>query len=76
MPVTDRAFLDRYYRQGMYTYLTEPRSLDMMITSRGCPFDCSFCFKVERAYRFRSVDMVMAEFDVLKSRGVRAIHIM
>jgi radical SAM superfamily enzyme YgiQ (UPF0313 family) len=48
----------------------------MMITSRGCPFDCSFCFKVERAYRFRSVDMVMAEFDVLKSRGVRAIHIM
>jgi len=76
LPVTDRAFLDRYYKRGMYSYLTEGRRLDMLVTARGCPYNCTFCFKVERKYRFRSAESVMTEFEALRSRGVRAVHIM
>ena len=76
LPTTDRSFLDRYYRKGMYSHLVVASGLDMMITSRGCPFNCSFCFKVERRYRFRNVDSVMEKFDLLKSREGRHVHIM
>ncbi|MGO9084337.1 MAG: B12-binding domain-containing radical SAM protein [Candidatus Sulfotelmatobacter sp.] len=76
LPVPDRSFLDRYYRQGFYGYVAVASKIDLMITSRGCPYECSFCFKVERRYRFRGVDSVMAEFDLLKSRGIKHVHIM
>jgi len=38
-----------------------------MITSRGCPYDCSFCFKglFGRTYRQRSVDSVIREMNEL-----------
>jgi anaerobic magnesium-protoporphyrin IX monomethyl ester cyclase len=75
LPQINRGFLDRYYRQRMYWDMAAKGRLDMMISSRGCPYDCSFCFKVERSYRFRSVDHVMAEFEELRRRGVRSIHI-
>lgn len=76
LPVPRRSFLDRYHRRGMYGYITMGTGLDMMITSRGCPYRCSFCFKVETKYRFRNVESVMAEFDLLRRRGVRHVHIM
>jgi anaerobic magnesium-protoporphyrin IX monomethyl ester cyclase len=76
LPQTDRKYLDRYYSQGFYSYLTEQDKVDMMVTARGCPFACTFCFKMERRYRFRSAESVMEEFDILKSRGVTAVHIM
>jgi radical SAM superfamily enzyme YgiQ (UPF0313 family) len=49
---------------------SEPaRTIAHMITSRGCPFDCSFCcLKVIslRRYRARSVDSVIEEIRHLK----------
>lgn len=71
----ERRFLDKYYQRHMYWDMAAKGRLDMMISSRGCPYDCSFCFKVERRYRFRSVDHVMAEFEELRRRGVRSIHV-
>ncbi len=47
----------------------------MMMTSRGCPYRCTFCFKVEPRFRWRSIEHVLAEFDSLARRGVKAIHI-
>jgi radical SAM superfamily enzyme YgiQ (UPF0313 family) len=76
LPIARRSFLDRYYQKSMYGYLTVNSGLDMMITSRGCPYRCSFCFKVEKRYRFRSSESVLAEMDMLQSRGVRHLHIM
>jgi radical SAM superfamily enzyme YgiQ (UPF0313 family) len=36
-----------------------------MITSRGCPFNCSYCFKspIDRHVRFRSKENVIAEIE-------------
>jgi radical SAM superfamily enzyme YgiQ (UPF0313 family) len=71
LPQINRALLDECYRRGIYWNLSAHGKMDMMITSRGCPYDCSFCFKVERKYRFRSVDHLMPEFEALRKRGVR-----
>lgn len=39
-----------------------------IFTSRGCPYDCNFCFKSTFGYKFRprSVENVIAEIDFLK----------
>jgi len=47
-----------------------------VLTSRGCPFHCSFCSKAVfgSTYRTRSIDGVMKEIDILASQfGVREI---
>lgn len=47
-----------------------------MITSRGCPYRCGFCYKLvsDRKIRFRSVSNVVDEMEqVVKDYGVREI---
>jgi radical SAM superfamily enzyme YgiQ (UPF0313 family) len=39
-----------------------------MVTSRGCPFTCTFCFDAKGLFRQRSVANVMAEIRELKDR--------
>ncbi|PIP21490.1 MAG: hypothetical protein COX39_02765 [Candidatus Nealsonbacteria bacterium CG23_combo_of_CG06-09_8_20_14_all_40_13] len=41
--------------------------LGTILTSRGCPFDCLFCYKAifGRRYRFRSVSNILAEWEEL-----------
>lgn len=50
------------------------RTIAHMVTTRGCPFDCSFCcLKVisQRKYRARSVDSVIGEIRHLKQKYPR-----
>ena len=75
LPQIDRKYLDRYYKSHMYWDMAARGNLDMMITSRGCPYNCNFCFKVVPRFRMRSAEHVLAEFDELASRGVTSIHI-
>lgn len=47
-----------------------PSQLNMVLSSRGCPFDCGFCASKalwRRKVRFRSVGDVMAELRELKT---------
>ena len=45
-----------------------------MITSRGCPFTCTFCADANSGYRQRSVDKVIEEIKLLqKEYGVKEI---
>ena len=50
-----------------------------VITTRGCPFNCSFCASHSingRKVRFRSVDHVLDEMELLKNKyGVEEFHI-
>lgn len=44
-----------------------------VVTSRGCPFDCSFCSVTKmfgRGYRTRSIESVMEELEQLNTRKV------
>ncbi len=50
---------------------TKARHVLPVQTSRGCPFDCTFCSVTKmfgRAYRFRSTENVMAQLRTMKKR--------
>lgn len=76
LPWPDRSRIDlnRYQRKTLH--LCGPT--DVVITSRGCPFDCRFCssqFIWDRRYLKHSVDRVIDEVTYMKERyGSRSIH--
>ena len=46
------------------------------MTSRGCPFSCSFCAAAEvmgRKMRYRSIDSVVSELKIYKTNGFNSI---
>ena len=50
-----------------------PATLMPISTSRGCPFDCSFCSVTKifgRRYRFRSAESVMKELGSMDTHGL------
>lgn len=50
-----------------------------VIISRGCPYECTFCAAPvvsTRKLRYRRIEAVMQELDLLRSRfGVREVHV-
>jgi radical SAM superfamily enzyme YgiQ (UPF0313 family) len=59
-----------------YTFLGRP--IDIVETSRGCTYDCSFCSIIEmrgRNFEVWSFDRVLADIADAQSRGARTIFI-
>lgn len=70
-PFPDRAGLspDRYYTPGM----KEARATTMM-SSRGCPFNCTFC-NVPHKYRTRSASNIVDEMEFCATHlGIKEFH--
>lgn len=45
-----------------------------VLTSRGCPYDCTFCSRTFRGVRFRSIGKVVEEIGLLQDRyGIRSV---
>ena len=59
-----------------YSVLKTPVSCANVITSRGCPFRCTFCTtsRMFAPYRRRSVDSVIAEIKHYKEMGFRYMN--
>lgn len=66
---------DAYAQKLYYTLLVRERPVDTIMTSRGCPFDCNFCYNQNHTYRCRSSDHVMEEIVSIRERGIRNIEI-
>lgn len=49
------------------TYKRDPHTIQVM-TSRGCPFTCTFCHDAKGVFRQRSVENVIAELKELKAK--------
>jgi anaerobic magnesium-protoporphyrin IX monomethyl ester cyclase len=59
-----------------YTFLGRP--VDVVETSRGCTYDCSFCSIIEmrgRNFHTWSFDRVLADISDAKARGARTIFL-
>ena len=46
-----------------YSHLTQRRDYTVLMTSRGCPFDCAFCAVARSGYAPRPVDNVVDEME-------------
>lgn len=54
-----------------YSLMREPNIRDSercfpVITARGCPFKCNFCYRMDKGMRMRSVESVVEEIRILK----------
>jgi len=60
-------------------YMVRGMPFACMMSSRGCPFRCSFCSSSSlfgKTWRFRSAENVVAEMEYLKKRyGIRQVEI-
>lgn len=65
LPIIDYGFLNGF--KPRIPHKRHQKFLPM-ITSRGCPFSCSFCSKAVfgNKYRVRNIDLVMEEIDILR----------
>lgn len=61
IPLPDRTLL-----MNKGTYSSE--DMGLIMTSRGCPFSCSFCATDSRHVRYRSVERVLEEIRQVKAR--------
>jgi anaerobic magnesium-protoporphyrin IX monomethyl ester cyclase len=78
LPARDLFEMNSYFRLGYAHDRFRYKPFAQMITSRGCPFNCTFCALGNHwgsVQRLRSPENVLAEIDVLvKEFGVREIH--
>ena len=76
-PAWDLFPIEKYLSVPNFNNNQSIRSINM-ISSRGCPFNCTFCYNVfgTRTHRARSIDNVIAEIKELNKRyGVKGILI-
>jgi len=76
LPIPDRALLMENYKKGIYWRLGCRGSTDIIVSSRGCPYHCKFCFKVSSRARYRSAKSVHKEIEQILSMGIKNIHFM
>ena len=73
-PARDLLPLDKYWTPGVRRY-----PFAILITSRGCPYSCTFCsnFRTQgKQFRARTPENVLAEIDhLVKDYGVKEINI-
>lgn len=57
--------------------LTKQKPVTTMITSRGCPYKCTFCDRphLGKIFRKRSAENVMAEMELCQNMGIKEILI-
>jgi len=64
-----------YRRKRYYTIMVRTRPVDTIMTSRGCPFRCHFCYNNNYQYRGRSPESVLDELTRIRERGIRNVEI-
>jgi len=72
LPFPDRNLSDAQYVSSIFGAKINTKKFTTIISSRGCPFSCSFCGIrkfTRRTWRPRSVENVLAELEYLQSEG-------
>ncbi|MFH1453836.1 MAG: radical SAM protein [Armatimonadota bacterium] len=58
-----------------YSILDKTRPITTMITSRGCPFQCFFCYQKNTGWRSRSAENIADEIEECVKMGIKNIFI-
>lgn len=72
LPFPDRKLIDAQYSSTIYGLKVATKKFNTLVSSRGCPFRCTFCGcrKFARGiWRPRSVENIVAELEFLLSEG-------
>ncbi len=77
IPAREMFKLEKYFKIDLPMGLISRQSPSMsLITSRGCPYECTFCSSSVywgRKYRMRTVENVLDEMEKLKALGIREL---
>jgi radical SAM superfamily enzyme YgiQ (UPF0313 family) len=76
LPFPDRTLLEHNYYSEVVGVLGSSGKFTTMITSRGCPYACTYCACAafsSRRVRFRFPESVVAEMEMLWSEGYEEI---
>lgn len=76
IPLPARDMLKSAYDKNTYWRVGHRGTTDVIITSRGCPYNCRFCFRISDKFRTRSPENILEELIDIRSRGIRNVHIM
>jgi len=72
LPFPDRDLMNAQYTSTIFGVKVATKKFTTLLSSRGCPFQCSFCGcrKFARGiWRARSVENIMEEIEMLHSEG-------
>ncbi|MCK5605262.1 cobalamin-dependent protein [Candidatus Pacearchaeota archaeon] len=77
-PSWDLIRIDEYGRYWRTSVLRSRRTYMPIITSRGCPYQCTFCHNLfGRRFRVRSAENVFSEIETLyNTHGIRDFEVM
>jgi len=64
-----------YEEKRYYSIMVRQKPVDTLFTSRGCPFQCGFCYNFRQKYRFRTPEDVVDELTRIRERGIRDVEI-
>ena len=72
LPFPDRSLVpkDRYY-----IVVDKPGTATSLLTSRGCPFGCTFCKPARRVFTQRSPSSIAVEMEECSGMGFRMINL-
>lgn len=70
IPIPDRNFINNH----LYTCsLGTERTVATVMSSRGCPYQCTFCYCPTKKYRIRSVNSIIEELSDIAKRGITEV---
>lgn len=76
LPFPDRSLLKNEYRSTLAGLNVATKKFTSMVSSRGCPFNCTYCacsLFARRRWRPRSPENILEELEMLYSQGFRQI---
>lgn len=64
-----------YYRLIRFPHVPSSSFALPVLSGRGCPFNCNFCYRMDKGYRPRSIEGIIEEIQMLKREyGVTYIN--
>ncbi len=70
LPIINREFLPSEVYQSI---IGKHSKVATVMSSRGCPFKCTFCFSPSKKYRSRSNENILREIKYLQEKGFKEI---